>query len=137
MRRKLLCVFVLCISFVMYSSLAYADTCSHHWVEATGPISSMYESVSDTNHQIVTYVKFVCTKCGVNEWRQSTYVTPVLESHSFTYVKDLGHGVGTDHFYLYQCLSCGHQKVVTSICNGPPCFSVGYGILLPDVEIDE
>lgn len=137
MKSSIYCLLTIAVALSMSFGIAYADECTHEWHETTGNIEIKYEAISDSEHKIVTWVWVECTKCGVHEMQPSAVVGSVIEYHHLICVKDLGHGVDNDHFYLYQCTGCGHCVVITEMCGGPPCTSAIYGIKVPNEESDE
>lgn len=119
--KKRILALILTGMLLLCNGTSYADDCIHVWLEAAGVPQIRIEMHDDVSHKHVTYVSYSCVRCGQIEWRPSEYVAPVYEPHSMGYVKDLGHAGHTIHNYLYRCVKCGREEIVSELCFGPPC----------------
>jgi hypothetical protein len=45
-----------------------------------------------------------------------------IEACNYLFYSDAGHATtGTNHYYNYRCAVCGHIKLLSRYCSGPPC----------------
>lgn len=101
MRRRLLCIFIGCVSLCFISISAacnmFETECEHSYVEnIVQPVTCMQDGI----------IEYTCSKCG------ASYTEPIISTgeHQFVVVEEQKATCGEDGFIKYACAWCKTPK---------------------------